>query len=271
MYINRSKFSDWRINLDGLSPEALEKVAKVLKVFTVRIETNPHSPGIKLPLRLFEGLDYVEVVDILKLLANNDSLFLVLNEYLKKINREIDVEIRTGRDFTVKNNLLKDVYYRLGFVEEDMQENILLEVKDPLLTNKLMRFQKQIEGRVEKPKNHEPLVNSTFPDGLLEYKSDGDTKYTSPSGKKYRAKFGKGTNPNLLLLYVTQDLHKQSYQFDEFEKVLRKPRSGGEHSGIENRVRNTVQTIREKMDLPDHEMIDIDYGVMLKCDVQVKR
>lgn len=275
--MNRSNDSYRGLNLDKLSLEALEKIAKVLKVLVVRIETNPHSPGIKLPLRLFENLNYVEVVDVLQLLGGNGNLFAVLNDYLKKLDREIDVEISTGRalnpktngDFGTKINIERDVYFRLGFIQEDMKESILLEVKELSLASKLTRLQKQVERGIKKTKKQEPLVGSILPNGLLKYKSDGDTTYTSISGKKYQAKFGKGSNPNRLLLYLTKDIHKSAYKFDEFEEVLRKPRSGGEGSGNERRVRDTVQSIRTKMGLPRGEMIVIDNDVKIKCGIQI--
>ncbi len=138
------------------------------------------------------------------------------------------------------------------------------------LSANLARGQAEIDREGREKRKQRVTVNSISPNGLLEYKSDGDTIYTSPSGKKYPAKFGKGTNPNLLLLYITQNLHKRSYQFDEFEKVLREPRSGGEDFSTENRVRETVRSIRKTMGFPKGEMIDIDYGVVLKCEVQVK-
>lgn len=107
---------------------------------------------------------------------------------------------------------------------------------------------------------------------LIFYKNTGKVIYIKTSNEMYDAKFNKNTNTFRLLDFLTQN-PKRLFSHEVLGLKLKNHRSGagdGVASSFQ-RVRDTVQEIREKLKLPKGEDIFlVDYGFGLKCDVEIK-
>ncbi len=104
---------------------------------------------------------------------------------------------------------------------------------------------------------------------LILYKN-GRTVYTAPTGRKYEGKFSTKTNPYLLLQFLSKELGKV-FEVQDLAKCLRNPRVGAEGTTEDRRVRDTVQSIRKKLKLPEgDDFFIVDKGFGLDCDVELK-
>lgn len=124
------KETSWLNSLSGTSKQT---VNKILLIVIKYIELHGGKIAIKIPINEFteQQLKYTEVTVVLERLSNNRQLFRILNEYYKKVDREVDKAIRMNKPFNHLTAVEYDAYERLGFIQEDLDEFILLEIKDP--------------------------------------------------------------------------------------------------------------------------------------------
>lgn len=105
---------------------------------------------------------------------------------------------------------------------------------------------------------------------ILTICSDGCVKYVSSEGKVFSGMLNINSNPFRLLMFLAQTPRK-SFGFDELATTLKEPKSGGEESTAERRVRDTVQAVRKALKYKKGDLIQCDYGFTLNCDTVEKR
>jgi len=104
----------------------------------------------------------------------------------------------------------------------------------------------------------------------LIFYENGEIKYIDPSGKEYQAKLKSNTNSYRLLKFLVYK-PRQVFEFGELAKSLKKARSDVNYSDDERRVRDTVQSIKDKLKYYGDDLFESDNGFGLKCDVLIKK
>jgi hypothetical protein len=105
---------------------------------------------------------------------------------------------------------------------------------------------------------------------ILNTKS-GEVVYFSGNGRQYKTSkpFGRKTNSFLLLDFLSK-YPQIIFKADDLVKHLKNPRSGGEYSLPDRRIRDTIQTVRERMELSaESDFFVMESGFGIKCDVEL--
>lgn len=106
---------------------------------------------------------------------------------------------------------------------------------------------------------------------LIIHQRDGRVTYWTNALRKYEAIFKPRTNPYNLLLYMAQHPIKL-FSAEELDRILNPQRKGAD-STEDRRARDTIQTIRDKLDLnqnPEDDFFIVGKGFGLKCDIELK-
>lgn len=103
------------------------------------------------------------------------------------------------------------------------------------------------------------------------YEKNGKVEYTAHSGNEYCTNLGTNTNQFILLKYLVHNQDKKC-SHEELAKGLKLPRNNSNNPTEEQRVRDTVQSIRKKLKLlPEDDFFIVDYGYGLKCNVELSK
>lgn len=185
-------------------------------------------------------------------------------------------KIRGGITSIDEINVLKRFEHE-GFLKE-IRETDIAEVNERF-SDKYKAFEvhhleitdsfEKIFSKFKKSINRE-VIGDLHPKGLLQLKQDGNACYISPSLRNHAFKFGVDTNQFKLLDYLVKKSGVFA-KYDELSEILKTARNGADSSGAERRVLDTVKAIRKNLQLVGDEMIVVDYGVKLDCDIQINQ
>lgn len=106
-------------------------------------------------------------------------------------------------------------------------------------------------------------------DTLIFYEN-GEIVYIDPTGREYQTKLKTKTNSYSLLKFLVYKPHRV-FEFGELAESLKETRSQVDSPGDERRVRDTIQSIKEKLQYQGDDLFESDYGFGLKCDVLIKK
>lgn len=132
--------------------------------------------------------------------------------------------------------------------------------------------QREFEDDLRKQQKHQAEMQAlkqppTPKNKLIFYPKDGKVFYNSNE----QITFAPGTNPYLLISFLST---KPGVLFtaQEVAEVLNVPRSGGQDSTPDRRVRDTIKTIRKGLGLSDNDDIFIvSKGFGFNCDIEIKK
>src|SRR3989344_2015654 len=127
------------IDLAKYSPGNKLLIKESLDILTSAVEVRDlrNKYALKIPIYNFttkNHIDYQKALNILNLISQRGTLFIVLNEKQKRLLRE---SIPGSSRWQAKNEKLKKAYYQLNITEEDLKKYFLLEIKDSGILEKL--------------------------------------------------------------------------------------------------------------------------------------
>ncbi len=105
---------------------------------------------------------------------------------------------------------------------------------------------------------------------LLTFHENGEIEYIDSDGNEYHTKLNKTLNQFKLLKFLVYN-PRQVFKFDELAKNLNKVKSGVDYPDDERRVRDTIQSIKDKLMYKGDGLFESSYGFGLSCDVLIKK
>lgn len=141
---NINKNSLW---WNDVSIDYLEKTQRIISLTVDKLLTNENKPVIKVPIAPLQDIEDSIRIDILENLSDKNRLFIILNDYYRKLVREIG--IGKIEDWGPKSDILKDAYYKFNIREKDLDEYILLELKSADVLEELKEVKRQVEKKIE--------------------------------------------------------------------------------------------------------------------------
>lgn len=165
-----------------------------------------------------------------------------------------------------KKGLFKEIREKSGFQygKDDVGNPESAGIQFYLKVNKVVfnkyhsKYQKKIKTLKATSQNKNTLI----------FYKDGNVTYISPVGKIYKTEFGTKTNSYKLLLFLTQN-PRRHFGFYELAKQLKTPKITANSPSDERRVRDTIQSIKEKLQYKGKDLFKTDCGFTLITNAQI--
>lgn len=134
------------------------------------------------------------------------------------------------------------------------------KIKEAVFNEQYKHYQNLVEQYDKADKQGNTLI----------FSENGEVIYIDPSGKEHNTNLKTKTNSYSLLKFLVYHPHKV-FKFNELADNLNDVRSQVDSSNDERRVRDTIQSIKEKLQYQGDDLFESDYGFGLKCDVLIKK
>lgn len=135
-----------------------------------------------------------------------------------------------------------------------------LKINEALFDKQYNYYKKLVEQYGRADNNGNTLI----------FYEDGEIVYIDPTGKEYQTKLKTKTNSYSLLKFLVHNPHRV-FEFGKLAESLKKIRSQVDSSDDERRVRDTIQSIKEKLKYQGDDLFNSDHGFGLNCDVLIKK